>query len=131
MEIIDISHNDDLQVIAQKCNTNFKQLAFSASQGLKKQGRTSDSSAEAMISAAVADISNVIVPNEVAGQIQAQGIPQMVSNEVAAQMPIPPIGSYLMTQTDPASIYPSTTWQQSDTVTTDGSTVIPLWERTA
>lgn len=80
MEIVDISHNDDLRTVAQKCNTNFKQIAFSTEQGLRRQGRSSDSSAEAMIAVAVAEITNVTVPNEVASQISAADIPSQVAD---------------------------------------------------
>lgn len=131
MEIVDLSHNDDLLAVIRKCNTNFKQLAFSASQNLKAQGRSSGSSAEAMVADAINEITNVTVPAEVSAQIASQDIPQMVSDAVAAAAVVPPVGSYLMSQTNPSSIYAGTTWQQVDTVSTDSSTIIPLYQRTA
>lgn len=144
MEILDLSHNDDLIAVIRKCNSNFKQLAFSASQGIKAQGRTSSSEAEAMVADAVNELTNVTVPNEVANQIasadipgavddaiDALDIPQMVSDEVASQMVVPPVGSYLMTQSDPSSMYAGTIWSQIDTITTTNATLIPLWKRTA
>lgn len=157
MEILDLSHNDDLLTVIRKCNANFKQLAFSASQGIKAQGRASSSGAEAMVADAVNELTNVTVPNEVANQITNADIPgvvanqitnadipgvvddaidaldisQMVSDEVASQMVVPPVGSYLMTQSDPSSTYAGTTWSQVDTITTTNATLIPLWQRTA
>lgn len=144
MEILDLSHNDDLLAVIRKCNANFKQLAFSASQGIKAQGRTSSGEAEAMVANAVNELTNVTIPNEVANQISnadisgavddaidALDISQMVSDEVASQMVVPPVGSYLMTQSDPSSTYAGTTWSQVDTITTTNATLIPLWQRTA
>jgi len=131
MEIVDLSHNDDLLAVIKKCNTNFKQLAFSANQNLKAQGRSSDSSAEAMVADAINEITNVTVPAEVSAQIASQDIPQMVSDVVAAVAVVPPVGSYIMAQTNPSSTYAGTTWQQVDTISTDSSTIIPLYQRTA
>lgn len=65
MEILDLSHNDDLLAVIRKCNANFKQLAFSASQGIKAQGRASSSGAEAMIADAINEITNVTIPDEI------------------------------------------------------------------
>lgn len=144
MEILDLSHNDDLLAVIRKCDTNFKQLAFSASQGIKTQGRVSNSNAEAVVANAINELTNVTIPNEVAGQIasadvpgmvddaiNAMDIPQMVSDEVASQTTVPPIGSYLMMQGNPSMAYAGTTWSQADTVTTTNAVLIPLWERTA
>lgn len=144
MEILDLSHNDDLVAVIRKCNFNFKQLGFSTSQGIKAQGRASSSSAEAMVADAINELTNVTVPNEVAGQIANANIPgvvddaidaldisQMVSDEVASQMVVPPVGSYLMSQTNPSGMYTGTTWQQVDTIGTDGGAIIPLYQRTA
>jgi hypothetical protein len=131
MEIVDLSHNDDLLAVIRKCNTNFKQLAFSASQNLKAQGRSSGSSAEAMVADAINEITNVTVPAEVSAQIASQDIQQMVSDAVAAAAVVPPVGSYLMSQTNPSGTYTGTTWQQVDTIGTDGGATIPLYQRTA
>lgn len=144
MEILDLSHNDDLLAVIRKCNANFKQLAFSTSQGIKTQGRVSNSNAEAMVADAINELTNVTVPNEVASQlmnadvpgmvdgaIDALNISQMVSDEVASQMTMPPIGSYLMMQSNPSTAYAGTTWSQVDTITTTNARLIPLWERTA
>lgn len=144
MEILDLSHNDDLIDVIRKCNMNFKQLAFSATQGIKAQGRASGSAAEMMVADAINELTNVTIPNEVAGQlsnldvpgmvddaITDADIPQMVSDEVASQMVIPPVGSYLMMQSDPSLTYVGTTWSQVDTITTTNVMLVPLWERTA
>lgn len=42
MEIVDISHNDDLVVVAQKCNLNFKRLVSLTRQLIKKQSMIDD-----------------------------------------------------------------------------------------
>lgn len=135
MEILDLSHNDDLIAVIRKCNANFKQLAFSASQGIKAQGRASSSGAEAMVADAINELTNVTIPNEVASQIANADIPGAVSDAIDAldisQMVVPPVGSYLMAQSDPSSTYAGTTWSQVDTITTTNVTLIPLWQRTA
>lgn len=145
MEIINLTHNDDLFAIVRKCNTNFKRLASSINQSVKKQSRidsevTAEDLAEAMNTLVHVTIPNEVtsqiasadiagqVTSEVSGQIAAADIPGMVSSEVASQVS-PPVGAYVMSATMPS--YPGTTWAQADTITTTGSLVIPLWERTA
>lgn len=144
MEILDLSHNDDLLAVIRKCDANFKQLAFSTSQGIKTQGRVSNSNAEAMVADAINELTNVTVPSEVANQIANADVPgmvddaidalnisQMVSDEVASRVTMPPIRSYLIAQSNPSTTYAGTTWSQVDTITTTNATLIPLWERTA
>lgn len=150
MEIAKLSQNDDLLAVIRKCNINFRQLAFSARQAIKKQSRIdTEEMSEAIsreissITQTIAELTNVTlpqmvseqvsaaVPAEVTTQIAAANIPQMVSDEVASQMVVPPVGSYLLMQSDPSSMYVGTTWQQNDTVDTTGGAQIPLWERTA
>jgi hypothetical protein len=146
MEIAEISQNDSLPSVIRKCNLNFRQLAWNIRQSVRKQSRIDSQGTDAAIveiTNQIAELENVTipsvvgsavsaaVPSEVASQITAADIPQMVSNEVAAQAVVPPVGSYLLTQSDPSAIYDGTTWQQSDTVGTTGGAQIPLWERTA
>lgn len=146
MEIAKLSQNDDLPTVIRKCNVNFRQLAFSARQAIKKQSRIDMGGVDEEIGAitqSINELTNVTlpqmvseqvtaaVPAEVATQIAAANIPQMVSDEVASQMVVPPVGSYLLMQSDPSSMYVGTTWQQNDTVDTTGGAQIPLWERTA
>jgi len=145
MEIVNLTHNDDLFAIARKCNTNFKRLASSINQSVKKQSRIDSEVTAEDLANAVNTLVQVAIPNEVTAQIAsadiagqvatevseqitAADIPQMVSDEVASQVS-PPVGAYVMSDTMPS--YPGTTWVQADTVTTTGSLVIPLWERTA
>jgi hypothetical protein len=84
-----------------------------------------------MVADAINEITNVTVPAEVSAQIASQDIPQMVSDAIAAIAIVPPVGSYLMSQTNPSGTYTGTTWQQVDTISTDSSTIIPLYQRTA
>lgn len=84
MEIIDLSHNDDLLTVIRKCNTNFKQLVFSTDQNLKAQGRSSDSNAEAMLTIAVNDLTTNTIPSEVSSQLSSADIPGQVSDAITA-----------------------------------------------
>lgn len=146
MEIAKLSQNDDLLAVIKKCNINFQQLAFSARQAIKKQSRIDMGGVDEeirTITQSISELVNVtlpqmvseqvaaVVPAEVTTQIAAEDIPQMVSDEVASQMVVPPVGSYLLMQSDPSTMYAGTTWQQNDTVDTTGGAQIPLWERTA
>lgn len=121
MEIVNLSPNDNLVAVIRKCNRNFKQLAWSASQSLKKQGILDSTSINAAFAAITQSIS----------ELESVTIPQAVSSEVSSQISnaYPPVGSYVMAASAPS--YAGTTWSQVDSVTTDGSTVIPIWERTA
>lgn len=152
MQIVDLSQNDDVRAVIEKCNLNFKELAFFARQSIKKQGRQNDDNTEQMIIVAVNDLVTITIPSEVSYQINQSDIPGKVSNEVAEQLQdaideadipqlvedevteqmsqaFPPIGSYIMMQSNPSSSYQGTTWQQADSITTDTSVVIPIWER--
>lgn len=152
MQIVDLSQNDDLRAIIEKCNLNFKELAFFARQSIRKQGRQNDDNTEQMIIATVNDLVTITIPSEVSYQINQSDIPgkvsdeveeqlrdaiddadipQLVEDEVAEQMSsaFPPVGSYIMMQSDPSSSYQGTTWQRADSITTDTSVVIPIWER--
>ena len=150
MQILDLVHNDDLHNVIDKCNLNFKELAFAMRQAIKKQGRQSDESASREINEAVNQLVVTTIPNEVASQIAssdipglvnrevsnqilAADIPTLVSNEVEDKMPMafPPIGSYIMMDSSPESSYDGTTWMQVDTIITETSVTIPLWKRTA
>lgn len=82
MQIINLSHNDSLEAAMQKCNLNFKELAFSADQALKKQSRAMQKA----INVAVDELVSTTIPNEVSNQIALLDIPGQVSAEVAAQI---------------------------------------------
>ncbi len=156
MQIVDLSQNDDIRAVIEKCNLNFKQLVFFARQSIKKQGRQNDDNTEHMIIVAVNDLVTITIPSEVSYQINQSDIPGKISDEVAEQLPgkiqdaideadipqlvedevteqmpqaFPPVGSYIMMQSNPSSSYQGTTWQQTDSITTDTSVVIPIWER--
>lgn len=59
MEIIDLSHNDDLVTIAKKCNINFKNLAWSDKNAVKNQSRIDMSEVDAAITALHDDIDDL------------------------------------------------------------------------
>lgn len=60
-------------------------------------------------------------------------LPDDISDAVSDALPgaFPPIGSYLMSDTDPGLHYGSTTWTQAGTITADGNVAIQIWKRTA
>ena len=135
MEIINLSPNDDTGTIARKCNTNFKQLAWSSSQAIKRQSRESTEDIDAEIESIKQTLNNIVrvtIPNEVSSQIAEQDIPGQIDNVFNARISeaYPPIGSYIMSQTSPAPSYSGTTWQQTDTINTNEGTTIKLWKRT-
>jgi hypothetical protein len=80
-------------------------------------------------------ISSLDIPNqistEVADQIASEDIPQIVSDEIDNRMTdvYPEIGACIISNNMPS--YDDTTWQQIDTITTDSSITIPIWERIA
>ena len=78
MEIIDLSHNDDLLAVIKKCNTNFRQIAFSASRGLKAQSRISEYT-DSMIANVIDELTNVTIPDEI-GNLQYAGSPSSNGN---------------------------------------------------
>lgn len=136
MEIVNLSPNDDTGTIARKCNTNFKQLAWSSSQAIKRQGRESIEDIEAEIESIEQTLGNVVrvtIPNEVSSQISEQNIPGQIDSAFDARISeaYPPIGSYIISQSSPAPSYSGTTWQQTDTITTNEGTTIKLWKRTS
>lgn len=125
MDIVNLSHNDDIVTIVRKCNLNFKNIVWQLSKSVKNQQRVDlDDVMEviASLSDEIATMESVTIPNAVAAQVAAQDIPGLVE-----QATIPPIGAYLMSQTMPA--YDSTTWQQVGTVQTSTNVTIPIWER--
>lgn len=130
MEIIGISHNDSLSVIAQKCDANFRQLFLSMRNSITRQGGASKQDIAIAINAAVQNLTSVIIPQEVDRQIDALDIPGTIDDEVSDAI-IPPLGTYVMSDTSPATTYHGTTWTQVDTVDTTGGLSIPLWKRTS
>lgn len=78
MEIIDLSHNDDLLAVIKKCNTNFRQIAFSANRGLKAQSRISEYT-DSMIANVIDELTNVTIPDEI-GNLQYAGSPSSNGN---------------------------------------------------
>lgn len=139
MEIVDLKHSDDLIDVVRKCNANFKQLAFSISQDIKRQGRTST----ADVNDAIIGMRNEldIISGSIAGEIAAQVSAQVASQLAAADIPVqvaaampaafPPTGAYIMSQSDPAASYAGTSWARVGTMIADGGTQLPLWQRTA
>jgi hypothetical protein len=86
MQIIALSRNDSIEAIAEKCNLNFKELAFSSEQYVKKQGRIYNAKIQQEISVAVDGLITTTIPNEVSNQITDADIPGLVSSEVASQI---------------------------------------------
>ena len=82
MQMINLSHNDNLDSVIQKCNLNFKELAFSTDQYIKKQSRLDNTSMQQVIN----DVVTTTIPNEVNSQITAADIPGQVSAEVTTQI---------------------------------------------
>ena len=137
MEVVDLSHNDDLISVIKKCNLNFKQLSYALTQSARKQRRIdSQDISEALrgLSESIAgladqmvELQDVVIPNAIADAIAALDVPGQIA--MAIPDAYPPIGSYEISDTVPA--YDGTTWQQVGTVETTGSLFIPLWQRTA
>lgn len=140
MQLIELSHNDDVTSIVNKCNINFKNMWFTLKKMTSKQVRNERSKTDDAIN----NIITTTIPNIVASQIAAQDIPgqisnaiiqedipQMVADEVDQRMPdaYPEVGTYVISDNMPS--YSGTTWQQADTITTDSSVTIPVWERIA
>lgn len=87
MEIVNLSHNDNIPTIARKCNQNFKQLAWSSSQAMRKQGRMEESDFSDALIGVYDEIASVAgsIATEVSYQIAAQDIPGKVSDAITAQ----------------------------------------------
>ena len=142
MQLIELSHNDDVISIANKCNINFKNIWFTLKNMTNKQVRYERSETDSVINSVVDNLITTTIPNVVTSQIAAQNIPgqisnaieqedipQMVADEVSQRMPdaYPEIGTYVISANMPS--YSGTAWQQADTITTDSSVTIPVWER--
>lgn len=84
MQIVDLSQNDDVRAVIEKCNLNFKELAFSARQSIKKQGRQNDDNAERTIINAVHELITTTIPGEVSYQIGQADIPGKVDDAIIA-----------------------------------------------
>ena len=127
MEIVNLSQNDDMIAFARKCNTNFKRLAWSSSKAAKALPQEM-AAAIAALNQTLSNAINVTIPNRVTEEVAEQDIPGKVSR--AVREAYPPVGSYMMSDTSPASSYMGTTWSRSGSVATTGGTEIPLWKRT-
>lgn len=145
MNIVDIRQTDDLAVVARKCDANFKQVSWALRQYTDRQDRQAADEVDKVVRRINDDLTDLsqqleeltgslpgMVTDEVTTQLNALDIPTIVEEEVESQMQgiYPPLGSYILTNNDPGNDYPGTYWQQVDSVTTDGSLVIPLWQRT-
>lgn len=145
MELIEISQNDDLQTLARKCSSNFRQMIWSLRQTSKKQSRIDRDEIEIVIGDVVSNLVSNVIPNVVSAEVARQDIPTkvndavtarideldiptMISDEVTRQL-TPAVGDYVISDVDPSTKYPDTTWQ-SDTITTASSMVITIWKRT-
>lgn len=134
MEIVDLSHNDDLVAVVRKCNLNFKQLYYTLTQSSRKQRRIDNQDIGEALQAldeSLIELQDVTMPNAIADAIAALDVPGQITAALEEGIPeaYPPIGSYVMDDLTPD--YEGTTWQQVGTVETTGSLSIPLWQRTA
>lgn len=132
MEIMDISQNDELETLARKCNTNFRRLAWSTREAIKKQSLIDGAAVDQALrelGESISELTNVVIPDTVSEQIDALDIPGMIDDGVSRL--IPPVGAYLLSDSSPDSTYQGTTWTQVDTVDTTGGLSIDLWQRTA
>lgn len=132
MEIMDISQNDELETLARKCNTNFRRLAWSTREAIKKQSLIDGAAVDQALRElgdSISELTNVVIPDTVSAQIDALDIPGMIDDGVSRL--IPPIGAYLLSDSSPDLTYQGTTWTQVDTVDTTGGLSIDLWQRTA
>lgn len=128
MEIIELAQSDDLSSVVRKCNANFKQVAWS-SKAVKKQSRMDMSG----IDAALMDMQNRLDAMGRSIENLELSLPGDIADAVSDAIPdaFPPVGSYLMSDTDPGLHYSSTTWAQAGTITADGNVTIQIWKRTA
>ena len=89
MEIVNLSHNDTLAQVVRKCNTNFRQLAWSSRQALKKQAEISLDSITSVIAGMQNEIDamrTTTIPDTVSAQITAADIPGQVATAVDAAL---------------------------------------------
>lgn len=148
MELLDLSHNDDIVSIARKCNINFKKMWSTIRNMSSNQARSEHDETNRTINNAINSLVNTTIPNAVSSQISALdisgqirvavtnqidsiNIPQVVSDEIDNRITdaYPEIGTCVISNNVPS--YDDTEWQQIDTITTDSSTTIPIWERIA
>ena len=84
MQIVNLSRNDTLSSIVQKCNLNFKELAFATNQSIRKSTRISDETIIDDVGRMIGDLTTTTIPNEVSAQLTAADIPGQVSSDVSA-----------------------------------------------
>lgn len=124
MEIVNLSQNDSIPTIARKCNQNFKQIAWSSNQAMRKQGRMEESDFSDALIGVYDEIANVAgsIATEVSSQIAAQDIPQMISDEMTTQIASADIPGQVADALDQA-LGVTMTSTLSDFFTEDGCTV--------
>jgi len=86
MGLLELSHNDDIRAVVQKCNLNFRQLADSIRQAVGREGRSIETDVSQMISTAISGLIDTTIPNEVALQISNANIPGQITAEVGEQL---------------------------------------------
>jgi len=123
MELINITHNDDLRSVANKCNINFKQIGTTLANLLKRQNMVERGVTNDTINQAVTTITNVTIPNEVTSQINALDIPDSISSEVTTQIAAADIPGQVADALDQA-LGVTMTSTLSDFFTEDECTVI-------
>lgn len=118
MEIVELSHNDDIQSLARKCNINFKQLLYALRQTLKKQSRLDGETNSIALDDAVTSLIQTSIPNEVRSQISSLDISGRISREVTSQINSLDVPGLVDTAITNANI-PSMVENEVDTAITD------------
>lgn len=122
MGLLELSHNDDIRAVVQKCNLNFRQLADSIRQAVGREGRSIETDVSQMIATAIGGLIDTTIPNEVALQISNANIPGQITTEVGEQLTdldIPGLVNTAVADALPMEI----TNTLSDFFTEDGCTV--------
>lgn len=85
MEIMDLSHNDDLLAVVRKCNANFKQLYYTLTQSSRKQLRIENQDVSEALQAldeSLIELQNVVMPNAIADAIAALDVPGQIADAI-------------------------------------------------
>lgn len=102
--LIELKQNDELTDVVRKSNSNFKNLGYALKK--KLQGAADSSSAE--WKQAIADLTKDM--NQKISDLTTE---LAAAEETMAKM-VPPVGSTLITPTNPNTMYPGTTWSRYD-----------------
>ena len=159
MELVELSHNDDITSITKKCNINFKNMWFTLKKFSGKQSRYEQGETNVAIDDAIDGLVTTTIPNVVASQIAEQDIPSQINSVVASQIAEQDIPKQIEDAIEQEDIsqkiideidrrmsdmypeigsyvisdntpsYDDTTWQQVGTFTIDSGHTVPVWKR--